>query len=99
MSLEKCCGVVGNSVNVAVVKCVMEALFGADTVERGSGGGGVIVGVKGVEVGGRGVGGRGVEVGGVGEVEEGVGGSGGGGSGGGVGAEVGEGVGVGEVER
>jgi site-specific DNA-cytosine methylase len=28
LSLEKCSGVVGNSVNVAVVKCVMQALFG-----------------------------------------------------------------------
>lgn len=30
LSLEKCCGVVGNSVNVAVVKCVMQALFGVE---------------------------------------------------------------------
>ena len=34
LSLEKCCGVVGNSVNVAVVKCVMQSLFPAEQKEK-----------------------------------------------------------------
>jgi site-specific DNA-cytosine methylase len=34
LSLEKCSGVVGNSVNVAVVKCIMQALFGVTEVHQ-----------------------------------------------------------------
>ena len=30
LNLEKCCGCVGNSINVAVVRCVMLVLFGVD---------------------------------------------------------------------
>lgn len=36
LSLEKCSGVVGNSVNVAVVKCVMQALFGVTEQHQNS---------------------------------------------------------------